>query len=114
MLVAVWMDDNGTTLQEIDAGANACSVEWCPVARLESYVACSTYLLTKEDSNASNNAATAPASTAAAIDDDAAAMKEAAKGAAKADNAGVGQTRTGTIVVHKVSVSVTFLCMTAL
>ncbi|CAN0465513.1 unnamed protein product, partial [Scytosiphon promiscuus] len=39
------MGGDGVTLQEIDTGANACSVEWCPIAGFESYVACSTYAL---------------------------------------------------------------------
>lgn len=33
------------TIGELNVGANACSVEWCPTNNLESYVACSTYLL---------------------------------------------------------------------
>lgn len=84
------MNDIGTTLQEIDAGANACSVEWCPVAGLESCVACSTYLLA--DSKSSN----ADAATASA------AVGDAAGKEMTGDDA-VGQTRTGSIVVHKVS-----------
>lgn len=88
------MNDNGITLQEIDAGANACSVEWCPVAGLESFVACSTYLLANADSS--------PDATAPPAADDA-AVKETTEA-----ETGVGQTRTGSIVVHKVSVSLSF------
>lgn len=85
------MADNGIGLQEIDAGANACSVEWCPVAGLESYVACSTYLLE-------------PA--ADAVDDAAAEQESAVKGEGEGEEvkagAGRGQTRSGSIVVHRV------------
>ena len=84
------MGDEGTGLQEIDAGANACSVEWCPVAGLENYVACSTYFL----------------ENGAGQDDgdggDGAVMEEVQ---GEETDAGVGQTRSGSIVVHKVGAS---------
>ncbi|CAM9984743.1 unnamed protein product, partial [Hapterophycus canaliculatus] len=53
------MPDDGVTLQEIDAGANACSVEWCPIAGLERYVACSTYALESADHEDHEDAAAA-------------------------------------------------------
>lgn len=78
------MAEDGIGLQEIDAGANACSVEWCPIAGFESYVACSTYLLE---------------STAAGDD----SVVEGGTGTQEATTgAGKGQTRSGSIVVHKV------------
>lgn len=87
-----------TGLQEIDAGANACSVEWCPIAGLESYVACSTYLL----ESASGDAA---ADTDAAVGG-LAGQESAEKGKGEEVQAGSakGQTRSGSIVVHKVGV----------
>lgn len=97
---------DGTTLQQIDTGDNACSVEWCPVAGLESYVACSTYLL----------ANTTPANyTNCAIPERASVIQE---GEGQGDPVGavdaarnetndegaveVVQKRTGTVVVHRV------------
>ncbi len=82
-------------LQEIDAGANACSVEWCPIAGLESYVACSTYLLEDPERGAAGDGG---------VDGDAAVKEEGQEEEAhvKEVNAGVGQTRSGSIVVHKV------------
>ncbi|CAM9548127.1 unnamed protein product [Choristocarpus tenellus] len=51
------------SLHEMDAGANACSVEWCPVTGLDHFVACATYLLnenplTVEDAVPDTNADT--------------------------------------------------------
>lgn len=85
--------EEGTGLQEIDAGANACSVEWCPVAGLESYVACSTYLL--ESAPDANHAVDGFAGQESAEKGEGEEMKT---GATKA------QTRSGSIVVHKVGV----------
>ncbi|CAM9192052.1 unnamed protein product [Ectocarpus fasciculatus] len=75
-------DWSGTTLQEIDAGANACSVEWCPIAGLEHYVSCATYSLASDDT--SQDAAGHRAET----------------------RAGAAQTRTGNIVLHKLACAV--------
>lgn len=103
----------GTTLQQIDTGANACSVEWCPVAGFESYVACSTYLLDN-----TQNADCTVQERASVIQqggeltgqgDD--TTTAATVGAARINNsesddgeggAGVAQKRTGTVVVHRV------------
>lgn len=79
-------------LQEIDAGANACSVEWCPIAGLENYVACSTYLLEDPEREAAR--------------DERCGVKEQ-EGREEEEHvdeatAGVGQTRSGSVVVHKV------------
>lgn len=92
---------DGTTLQEIDAGANACSVEWCPISGLESYVACSTYLLDNPSPFATTGGpdpdeAAAASSTLGVREDDAAAEANVVAGT------GLGQTRTGTIVMHRV------------
>lgn len=75
---------SGKTLQEIDAGANACSVEWCPTAGLEHYVSCATYSLARDDTPQD---AAAPMSS----EDEA------------GTRAGAAQTRTGSIVLHKVN-----------
>lgn len=100
---------DGTTLQQIDTGANACSVEWCPVAGLERYVACSTYLLDN----------TAPANfTNCAIPERASVIQEGDEVTGQGDPVGevdaarnetndgggieVVQKRTGTVVVHRV------------
>lgn len=85
------MADDSIGIQEIDTGANACSVEWCPIAGLESYVACSTYLLQPESAG-DGTAGTEPAVEGEGEE------KEVNVGAGK------GQTRSGSIVVHKVGV----------
>lgn len=77
---------SGKTLQEIDAGANACSVEWCPTARLEHYVSCATYSLASDDTS----------------QDAAAPMGREDEAETRA---GAAQTRTGSIVLHKVNAS---------
>lgn len=93
------MAQDGIGLQEIDAGANACSLEWCPVTGLESYVACCTYLLeTTADADADpTDTSTSPPSAAGTM---AAGQVSALKGVKPEE--GGGQTRSGSIVVHKV------------
>ncbi|CAN0520918.1 unnamed protein product [Ectocarpus sp. 12 AP-2014] len=78
---------SGKTLQEIDAGANACSVEWCPTAGLEHYVSCATYSLASDDTSQD---AAAPMGS----EDD------------TETRAGAAQTRTGSIVLHKLACTV--------
>lgn len=92
------MIDDGVTLQEIDAGANACSVEWCPIAGLERYVACSTYALESSDPED-----TAPPAAPGADAEGPTPTADGAEGDGTVEiSAGGGQTRTGSIVIHAV------------
>lgn len=100
---------DGATLQEIDTGANACSVEWCPIAGLESYVACSTYLLAAGEQDDVTNDTEQEGSSKPHVADTACTPVGtlSATGAASDEelsqqHAGAGQKRSGSIVIHKV------------
>lgn len=93
---------DGTTLQDIDTRANACSVEWCPVTGLAEYVACSTYHLKPKTGDGDTRGVVADV-----VDNvggcgrdgvNGASPEEATNGIADAE-----QKRTGSIVLHKVS-----------
>lgn len=96
------MAKEGIGLQEIDAGANACSVEWCPIAGFERYVACCTYLL--EDAPDARAVDKTPTPTAAGAAVPESAVEVEVEGGEMNAGAGKGQTRSGTIVVHQVGV----------
>lgn len=106
----------GVSLQEVDTGANACSVEYCPVPGFESYVACSTYVLDAsrggDQRHAGSNLDTETGSTPPfdVVDDaDAVAATSTSRSSstcyddAEEGDAVVKQTRTGTIAIYKVS-----------
>lgn len=92
---------DGSTLQEINAGANACSMEWCPLVGLEDYVACSTYLL-ESNQRASISDEASPAPSVATGDAGGHEGDRASEEGTTEAGACVGQTRTGSIVVHRV------------
>lgn len=102
-------DMEGRTLLEIDAGAHACSVEWCPIPSLERYVACATYLLKtpqeaplqQQEPNHSARALGA-AGEEGRLNDGVDVDTEQGTEAQKVTPA-TAQTRTGTVVVHRVS-----------
>lgn len=106
----------GVSLKEVDTGANACSVEYCPVPGFEAYVACSTYVLDAsrggDHGHADSNLDTKTGSTPPfdVVDDAGAVAAASASRAsstcdddAEGGDAIVGQTRTGTITIYKVS-----------
>lgn len=103
----------GTTLQEINPGASACSVEWCPVSGLESFVACSTYLLEEPsasgDSNDKCGGIRPPINSVALGEGELCEEQEGvADGAVVAEemveaSAALGQKRKGTVVLYRVS-----------
>lgn len=98
---------DGATLQEIDTGANACSVEWCPIAGLESYVACSTYLLAvgeQGDSTEEEGSKSHVGDAACVTVDTRSSTSTAASGGGEGEekDAGAGQKRSGSIVIHRV------------
>lgn len=92
---------DAATLQEIDTGDNACSVEWCPVAGLESYVACSTYLLAagEQDDDTINNDSEQAGNKPHVVDSACAAFR--GESVAEKD-ASAGQKRSGRVVIHRV------------
>ncbi|CAM9311498.1 unnamed protein product, partial [Laminaria digitata] len=99
---------DGATLQEIDTGANACSVEWCPIAGLESYVACSTYLLAAgeqdDDTEQAGSKSHVADDTAFAVVGTCSSTGAASDGeevAAAEKDAGAGQKRSGSVVIHR-------------
>lgn len=102
-------DMEGHTLLEVDAGAHACSIEWCPIPSLERYVACATYLLKTpqvaplQQQEAHHSARTLGAASEEGrlnngVDVD---TEEGVEGQKVAP--ATAQTRTGTIVIHRVS-----------
>lgn len=100
---------DGATLQEIDTGANACSVEWCPIAGLESYVACSTYLLAAGEQDDDTNDTEQGSSKPHVADTACTAVGALSSTGATSDeeelsdkHAGAGQKRSGSIVIHRV------------
>lgn len=99
---------DGHTVQEINAGANACSVEWCPIDNLQSYVACSTYLLKSPQKQFHPSPSTFSTNREIGVDVpedehgpvDGMAAEQKTQEVMAADGR---QTRTGTVVVHRVS-----------
>lgn len=92
---------DAATLQEIDTGANACSVEWCPVAGLESYVACSTYLLAAGEQDDDTNDSEQGGSKPHVADSVCFGAAPHGEGVAEKD-ASAGQKRSGRVVIHRV------------
>ena len=111
-----------TTLQDIEVGENACSVEYCPVAGLGTYVACSTYALetfcgghqTNPSSGEDGELETATAVVQIDPEDDShpgvdtstTNITDAASGivpGTEGSSSVVRQTRTGSVAVYKVS-----------
>lgn len=100
---------DGHTVQEISAGANACSVEWCPIPTLQTYVACSTYLLKAPQAQLQQSPNTSSTDAQKRLDvhegeyglvDGVDIEQEVAQ---EEMTAGGRQTRMGTVVVHRVS-----------
>ena len=96
---------DGATLQEIGTGANACSVEWCPIAGLESYVACSTYLLAageQDDVAEQGRSKSDVADTGCALSTRSSTGAASDGGRVAEKDAGAGQKRSGSVVMHRV------------
>lgn len=94
------------TIQELNAGANACSVEWCPFTNLEEYVACSTYLLDGKTHSPMTEIESSEGLPRARGQDDC-----TVGGGSVANAAHQHQTRRGTVGLHKVSALVYFACL---